>query len=126
MNRVHVQTHVHVFMFMFVFIQMFRLDSEKIEEPEVKLPTSVGSSKKQEKSRKISTFALYAKAYDCVDHNKLWKIIKEMGIPDHHTCLLRNLYACQEATVRTRYGTDWSQSGKGAHQGYILSPAYLT
>ena len=65
----------------------------------------------------------YAKAFDCVDHNKLWKILQEMGIPDHLTCLLRNLYAGQEATVRTRYGTvDWFQIGKGVHQGCILSP----
>ena len=60
----------------------------------------------------------YATAFDCVDHNKLWKILKEMGIPDHLTCLLRNLYAGQEATVRTRCGrTDWFQIGKGVHQG---------
>ena len=65
----------------------------------------------------------YAKAFDCVDHNKLWKILKEMGIPDHLTCLLRNLYAGQEATVRTGHGTtDWVQRGKGVHQAYILSP----
>ena len=65
----------------------------------------------------------YAKAFDCVDHNKLWKILEEMGIPDHLTCLLRNLYAGQEATVRTGYGTtDWFQIGKGVHQGCILSP----
>ena len=68
-------------------------------------------------------FIDYAKAFDCVDHNKLWKILKEMGIPEHLTCLLRNLYAGQEATVRTRLGTtDWSQIGKGVHQGCILSP----
>ena len=68
-------------------------------------------------------FIDYAKAFDCVDHNKLWKIIKEMGIPDHLTCLLRNLYAGQEATIRTEHGTtDWFQMGKGVHQGYILSP----
>ena len=68
-------------------------------------------------------FIDYAKAFDCVDHNKLWKILKEMGIPDHLTCLLRNLYAGQEATVRTRHGkTDWFQIGKGAYQGCILSP----
>ena len=66
-------------------------------------------------------FLDYAKAFDCVDHNKLWKILKEMGIPDHLTCLLRNLYACQEATVRTGHGTDWIQIGKGVHQGCILS-----
>ena len=65
----------------------------------------------------------YAKAFDCVDHNKLWKILKEMGIPDHLTCLLRNLYASQEAIVRTGHGTtDWFQLGKGVHQGRILSP----
>ena len=103
---------------------MFKLDLEKAEEPEIKLPTSAGSSKKQENSRKTSTFSIdYAKAFDCVDHNKLWKILKEMGIPDHLTCLLRNLYAGQEATVRTGHGTtDWFQIGKGAHQGCILSP----
>ena len=68
-------------------------------------------------------FIDYAKAFHCVDHNKLWKILKEMGIPDHLTCLLRNLYAGQEATVRTGHGTtDWFQIGKGVHQGCILSP----
>ena len=65
----------------------------------------------------------YAKAFDCVDHNKLWKILQEMGIPDHLTCLLRNLYAGQEATARTRHGTtDWFQIGKGVHQSCVLSP----
>ena len=68
-------------------------------------------------------FIDYAKAFDCVDHNKLWKILKKMGIPDHLTCLLRNLYAGQEATVRTGHGTtDWFQIGKGIYQGCILSP----
>ena len=68
-------------------------------------------------------FIDYAKAFDCVDHNKLWKILKEMGIPDHLTCLLRNLYAGQEAAVRTGHGTkDWLQIGKGVRQGCILSP----
>ena len=67
-------------------------------------------------------FIDYAKAIDCVDHNKLWKILKEMGIPDHLTCLLRNLHAGQEATVRTGHGTDWFQIGKGVRQGCILSP----
>ena len=91
---------------------MFKLDLEKAEEPDIKLPTSTGSLKKQESSRKTSTYALfdYAKAFDYVDHNKLWKIFKEMGIPDHLTCLLRNLYAGQEGTVRTEHGTtDWFQ-----------------
>ena len=101
---------------------MFKLDLEKAEDPEVKLPTSAGSSKKQESSRKNVYFCFidYAKAFDCVDHNKLWKILKEMGLPDHLTCLLRNLYAGQEATVRTGHGTtDWFQIRKGVHQGYI-------
>ena len=95
---------------------MFKLVSEKEEEPEIKLPTSAGSSKKQDSSRKNIYFCFidYAKAFDCVDHNKLCKILKEMGIPDHLTCLLRNLYAGQEATVRTGHGTtDWFQIGKG-------------
>ena len=72
-------------------------------------------------------FIDYAKAFDCVDYNKLWEIVKEMGIPDHMTCLLRNLYAGQEATVRTGHETtDCFQIGKGVHQGYILSPYLLT
>ena len=80
--------------------QMFKLDLEKAEEPEIKLPTSVGSSKKQEFQKNIYfCFIDYAKAFDCVDHSKLWKILKEMRIPDHLTCVLRNLYAGQEATV---------------------------
>ena len=100
----------------------FLLILEKAEEPEIKLPTSVGSLKKQEWQKNINfCFIDYAKAFDCVDHNKLWKILKEMGIPDHLTCLLRNLYAGQEATVRTGHGTDWFQIGKGVSQGYILS-----
>ena len=87
--------------------QMFKLVLEKAEETEIKLPTSAGSSKEQESSRKNIYFCFidYAKAFDCVDHNKLWKTLKEMGIPDHLTCLLRNLYAGQEATVRTGHGT---------------------
>ena len=89
------------------------------------MPTSAGSWKKQESSRKTSIFCFidYAKAFDCVDHNKLWKILKEMRIPDHLTCLLRNLYAGQEATFRTGHGTtDWFQIGKGVYQVCILSP----
>ena len=100
--------------------QMFKLDLEKAEEAEIKLPTSVGSWKKQENSRKNIQFCFidHTKAFDCVDHNKLWKILKEMGIPDHLTCLLKNLYAGQEETVRTRHGTkDWFQIGKEVHQG---------
>ena len=103
---------------------MFKLVLEKAEEPKIKLPTSAGSLKKQESSRKNIYFCLidYAKAFDCVDHNQLWKILKEMGIPDHLTYLLRNLYAGQKATVRTGHGTtDWFQIGKGLHQGCMLS-----
>ena len=89
------------------------------------MSTSTGSLKKQESSRKniCFFFVYYIIAFDCVDHNKLWKILQEMGIPDHLTCLLRNLYAGQEATVRTGHETmDWFQIGKGVCQGCILSP----
>ena len=101
---------------------MFKLVLEKAEEPEIKLPTSTGSSKKQEFQKNIYfCFIDYAKAFDYVDHNKLWKILKEIGIPEHLTCLLRNLYARQEATVRTGHGTtDWFQIGKQVRQGRIL------
>ena len=96
---------------------MFKLVLEKAEEPEIKLPTSTGSSKKQEFQKNIYfCFIDYAKAFDYVDHNKLWKILKEIGIPDpdHLIYLLRNLYAGQEAIVRTRHEkTDWFQIGKG-------------
>ena len=92
-----------------VNFQMFKLDLEKAEEPEIKLPTSAGSLKKQKIQKNIYfCFIDYAKAFYCVDHNKLWEIPKEMGIPDDLTCPLRNLYAGQEATVRTGHGTtDW-------------------
>ena len=102
-----------------------QLDLEKAEEPENKLPTSAGSSKKAREFQKNIYFSFIecAKAFDCVDHNKLGRILKEMGIPDHLTCLLRNLYAGQEATVIPGHGTtDWFQIGKGVHQGCILSP----
>ena len=104
--------------------QMFKLHLEKAEESEMKLPTSTGSLKKQEFQKKIYfCFIDYAKSFDCVDHNKLWKILKEMRIPNLLTWLLRNLSADQEATVRTGHGTtDWFQIGKGVHQGCILSP----
>ena len=103
---------------------MFKLVLEKAEEPEIKLPTSTGSWKKQESSRETSLSALLTMPKPLtVDHNKLWKILKEMGIPDHLACLLRNLYAGKEATVRTGHGTtDWFQIGKGVRQGCILSP----
>ena len=109
--------------------QIFKLVLEKAEEPEIKLPTSAGSWKKEESSRKniYLCFIDYAKAFDCVDHNKLWTILKETGITDHLTCLLKNLYAGQEATLRTGHGTtDWFQIGKGVCQGCICHPAYLT
>ena len=82
---------------------MFKLDLEKAEEPEIKLPTSIESSKKVREVQKNIYFCFidYAKAFDCVDHNKLWKILQKMGKSDHLTCLLRNLYAGQELTVRT-------------------------
>ena len=95
--------------------QMFKLDLEKAEEPEIKLPASIGSSKKARVFQKNIDFCFidYAKAFDCVDHNKLWNILQEIGIPDHLTCFLRNLYAGQEAAVRTGHGTtDWFQLGK--------------
>ena len=106
---------------------MFKLVLEKTEEPEIKLPTSAGSLKKREFQKNIYFYFIdYTKAFDYVDHNKLWKILKEMGIPDHLTCLLRSLYAGQEATVRTGHGTTgWFQIGKGVHQGCILSPCLI-
>ena len=108
--------------------QKVKLDLEKAKESEIKLPTSVGSLKKQESSRKKIYFCFidYAKAFDCEDHNKLMKILKEMGIPDHLTCFLRNLYAGQEATIRNGHGTtDWFQVGKGVCQDCISSPCLL-
>ena len=85
---------------------MFKLVLEKAEQPEIKLSTSIGSSKTREFQKNIYfLFIDYAKAFDCVDHNKLWRILKEMGISDHLTCLLINLYAGQEVAVRTGHGT---------------------
>ena len=105
---------------------MFKLDLEKAKESEIKLPTSIGSLKKQEFQKNIYfCFIDYAKTFG--DHNKLWKILQEIGISDHLSCLLRNLYAGQEETARTGHGrTDWFQIGNGAHQGCVLSPASLT
>ena len=100
---------------------MFKLDLEKAEEPEIKLPTLMDH---RESKRVPEEYLLpfYAKTFNSVDHNKLWKILQGMGIPDHFTCLLRNLYAGQEATVRTGHGTrDWFQIGKEVRQGCILS-----
>ena len=94
---------------------MFKLDLEKGEEPEIKLPTSVGSSEKQEFQKNIYfCFTDYAKAFDCVDHNNLWEILKEMGIPDHLTCLLRNLYAVKKQQLKLDMqqwtGSKWERS----------------
>ena len=107
---------------------MFKLYLEKAEERESKLPASVGSSKKAREFQKNIYFSFmnYAKAFDYIDHNKQWKILQEMGISDHLTCLLRNLYAGQEATVRTGHGTDWFKIGKGVLQAVYCHPAYLT
>ena len=109
--------------------QMFKLDLEKVEGPEIKLPTSTGPSKKQESSRKTSGTTSESTSALLITPKPLtvWittncKILQEMGIPDHLTCLLRKLYAGQEATVRTGHGTtDWFQTGEGVHQGCILS-----
>ena len=103
---------------------MFKLVLEKVEEPEIKLPTSTGSWKKQESSRKTSISALLTMPKPLTVWITInWKNLKEMGIPDHLTCLLRNLYAGQEATVQTGHGTtDWFQIGKGVCQGCLLSP----
>ena len=102
---------------------MFKLDLEKAEEPEIKLPTCIGSKRKAREFQKNIYFCFidYTKVFDCVDHKKMWKNLKEIGMQDHLTCLLRNLYAGQEATVRTGHGTtDWFQIGKGVRQGCIL------
>ena len=103
--------------------QLFKLDLEKAEKSEIKLPTSVGSLKNQESSRKTSISALLTMPKPLtVWITTNWKILQEMGIPDHLTCLLRNMYASQEATVRTGHGTiDWFQIGKGVRQGCIVS-----
>jgi len=105
--------------------QMYKLGFEEAEEPEIKSPTFIGSWRKQENSRKNIYFCFieYTKAFDFVDHNKLWKILQEMGVSDHLSCLMQNQYAGQEATVRTRHGTmDGFKIGKGIWQGCILSP----
>ena len=116
---------------------MFKLDFKKAEGPEIKLETSFGSLKKQESSRKTSTSALLttpkpltlwitanAKVFNCVDHNKLWKILKEMGIPDHFTCFLRSLYAGQEAIVRNRHDNrlvpNWKRSTSRLYIVFLL------
>ena len=108
---------------------MFKLVLQEAEEPEIKLSISAESLKKaREFQKNINiSFIDYVKAFDHMDHHKLWKILKEIGTPDHLTCLLRNLYADQEATVRTGHGTtDWFQMGKGVHEGCMLSPCSLT
>ena len=111
-----------------VNFQMFKLVLEKAEEPEIKLPTAAGSWKKQENSRKTSISALLAMPKHLTVWITInWKILREMGIPDHLTCLLRNLYAGQEATVRTGHGTtDWFQIAKEYVKAVYCHPAYLT
>ena len=107
--------------------QIYKLGLEKAQEPESKLPTFVGSWRKRGNSRKTSTSSLtYAKAFNCVDHNRLWKILKEIRVPDHLTCLLRSLYVSQEATITTgRETTDWFKIGNGICSGWMLSPCLL-
>ena len=106
---------------------MFRLGLEKAEEPEIKLPTFIGSQKKQESSRKTSPSALLiCQSFDCVDYNKLWKILKEMGIPDHLTCLLRNLYAGQEVTELDMEQWTGSKLGKEYIKAVYCHPVYPT
>ena len=108
---------------------MYKLDLEKAEEPEIKLPSTNWIIEKAGEFQKIIYFCFidHTKAFDCVDHNKLWNILQEMGIPDHLTCPLKNLYEGQEATVRTGHGImNWFQIGKGIHQGCILSLCLLT
>ena len=101
---------------------MFKLDPEKAEEPEIKLPVSAGSLKRHESSRKISTSALLTTpVFDCVNYNKTWKILQEMGISDHLNCLLRNLYAGQEAAVRTGHGTTDRKSTRLNSSHYLRS-----
>ena len=103
--------------------QMFKLVLEKAEEAEIKLSMICWIIEKAREFQKNIYFCFidYAKAFDCVDHNQLWKILKEMGISDHLSCLLRNVYAGQEATVRTGHGTtDWFQIGKGVRHSHIL------
>ena len=108
---------------------MFKLVLEKAEEPEIKLQNILWIIKKVREFQENIYFCFieYAKAFDCVDHNKQWKILKEMGMPDHLTCPLKNPYAGQEGTVRTGHGTtDWFQIGKGVCQSCILSPCLFT
>ena len=105
---------------------IFKLDLEKAEEPEINIHWIIKKAREFQKNTYFC-FIDYTKAFDSVDHNKLWKILQEMGIPDHLTCLLRNLYVGQEATVRTGHGTtDWLQIGKGERQAVYCHPAYLT
>ena len=107
---------------------MYKLDSEKVHDPEIKLPTSAGSQKKAREFQKNIYFCFIdsAKVFDCVHHDKVWKILKEMRVPDHFTCLLRNLWAGQEAIVRSRHRTtDWFQIGTGVRQDCILSPCLV-
>ena len=105
---------------------MFKLGLEKAEEQDFKMIRWIIEKAREFQKNIYLCFIDYTKTFECVDHNKLWKILKEMGIPDHLICLLRNLYEGQEATVRSRQGTpDWFKIRKGVHQGCILSPCLL-
>ena len=102
--------------------QMYKLDWEQAEEPDIKFPTFIEKNTR-EFQKNIYFCFIDRVSLDCVDHNKLWKILRQMGVPDHFNCLLKNLYAGQKATVRTRHGTtDWFKIGKGICQGCILPP----
>ena len=120
--------HTFVFCKWDHLFHLLKLVLEKAEEPKIKLPTSAGSWKSKRVQKNIYfCFIDYAKVFDCVDHNKLWEILREMGIPDDLAHLLRNLYAGQEATVRTGHGTaDWFQIGKEYFKAVYCHPAYLT
>ena len=101
---------------------MYKLDLEKAEDQIANICWIIEKASEFQKNIYFC-FTDYTKVFDCVDHNKLWKILQEMGIPEHLTCLLRNVYAGQEVTVRTGHGImDWFQTGKGVHEGWILSP----
>ena len=123
---IHIYTHRHTHTH--TPFKMYMLDLEKAEEPEIKLPIFTGSESKEFQKNIYFCFIDYAKALDYVDHHKLWEILKEMGIPDHLFCFPRNLYAGQEASVRTagHETTDWFQIGKGVRQGCTLPLSYLT
>ena len=118
-------SHTSKVVFKILQVRLQQYMNHKLPDVQAGVRKGRGTRDQTKNSRKNIYFCSidYAKAFDCVDHNKLWKNLKAMGIPDHLNCLLRNLYSGQEATVRTGHGTtDWFQIGKGVCQGYILSP----